>query len=224
MFAAKNLLLTPPPSTSSAPVYDNSAISAAQSGTPAGTAFTFTETVAAGSYAVVAVYGALECGGLPASNTVKVGGVTLASKGNVSIDNNPSGSGWIWVYGGDISSAGSGSKTVSVTPSADLGFFYGYASCHTYTGVTSVGSLQTAFGNSTSPSRSVTSASGDRVWGSIATALPGNSFSAFSLTQRKLQTSSDPSAISGDTTGSATVTVSATISSDAWAAAGINLI
>lgn len=203
------------------PAYDSGALSSYELAVSSGTAFTFTQTAAAGTYVIVTVYGNSSIGSLATSIVAKFGTVTLTSLGNVSLNNNAA-SGWIWAFGGFVS--GSGSQTVSVTVNTSGSPFFGYATSDTYKNVTSVGTLQKAFGNSSSsPSVSVSSASGNVVWGAIAGQAGGDTFSSFSLTQRQTQNSNAPTLVTGDKAGAATVVVSAGLG-DSWAALGLNML
>jgi hypothetical protein len=211
------------------PSYDNSAASSYQNAVASPATFTWSHTTAAGSYAIVLV----ACGegfsnmGGPAGTTtatVTFGGVTLSSLGAVKA-NNDGNRGWLWVFGGNVSSAGSGSKTVSVTLTESGLSFYGWGSSYTYQAVGSVGTLQTAFGASTSPTKAVTSASGRRVWGSVMANAFGDNLTSFSLTARQTkQVTGNPGFTAGDAAGAATVTVSASMTSDEWAVVGLDLL
>lgn len=210
--------------------YDNSTISAHQSLLASGTAFTWSHTAASGSYAIVAVYS--DSAGTPTSTAatalVKFGASTMTSLGSISL-NNVSGDGFIWVFG--LASAPSGAQTVSVKFTQSGHTFSGWAAAYTYIGVSSVGTLATQASTSTSPSVSVSSGTGDLVWGAIANysgvVSASAAISSFSLTQRQAVNSgtSYPFFISGDTAGATTVTVSATDASGyPEAAVGLNIL
>jgi len=116
--------------------------------------------------------------------------------------------------------------TVSVTFTEATKTFTGYGASFTYLNVSSVGPLQTSFGNSAAGSLVVPSAPGNLVWGTVFNAS-GNVQSAFSLTLRQQEdlASNFPIFQAGDTPGAANVTVAANLAgSFYWAAAGLNLV
>jgi hypothetical protein len=136
--------------------------------------------------------------------------------------NNTANAGFIWLFGAP--NIPSGSQTINaVLTDTGQQFAFGYLLSATYTGVGSVGALQTAHGSSTSPSVAVSSALNHAVFGIIAN-YQNPAYSSFSLTQRKYQSVNDPTFIAGDTAGASSVTVSAAQSSALpWAAVGIDL-
>jgi hypothetical protein len=229
VMAATARMLAPTVSLHSAPVYNNSAVSAFQNNVSSPASFSFSETIAANTYGIVCIEGGSggfnmnDPGGATAA-TVTFGGVTLTSLGFVNL-NNTGTDGWAWVFGGDLSSLVAGTYTVAVTVTQAGSSFNGWAHSHTFTNVGSVGTLQTAFGNGTSPSVSVPSAAGRRVWGCVTAKDAFATPSAFSLTQRQSQVVNfDPPAfVAGDAAGAPTVTVSATIGSETWGVVGLDL-
>lgn len=205
------------------PTYDNSAKSAHQPSLASGSPFTFNVTAAAGDYAAVVIWGSAATIG-PAAGiaAVTINGQTMTALGYVYANNNTAGQ-YAWVFAYNDASANAlnnGSNTVSVTPTQSGGVtFGGYGTAHTFKNVTGLGSLQTAHGSSASPSVAVTAAaSTDVVFGGI---IAGAAVSAFSLTNRQSSTSS-PAFVTGDATGSTSQTVSGTITSNVWAAFGID--
>lgn len=200
------------------PSHDNSAISATQSGLASGTPFTWTQMVSVGSYGLIAVTN----GGastLAAAAVVKIGSATLTDLGSVYI-NNASGNGYIRVFGGPT--IGGGVQTCSVQLTEAGKTFGGQALSTTIIDVASVGALQTAFGNSASPSVSVTSAAGRLVWGALAKTGALAGFASFNLYTRQAALAV-PWGIAGDAPGASSVAVSGTIASNPWAAVGLDL-
>lgn len=205
------------------PCWDESVQSSAQVSLASGTAFTWSHTVASDSpYGIIAV---CSTGGLgqmttDATTEAKIGSVTLSPLGALHA-NNDADSPCLWVFGaGGIPS---GSQTASVKLTQTGKTFTGLAASYTYNNVEAVGTLTTAYGNSTAPSRSVSSATDRKVWGVV---LGAHDLSTFSLTSREAANNillTGVSYASGDATGAATKTVSASMASGVWAAAGLDL-
>jgi hypothetical protein len=221
--------------TGAVPAYDNSAISSLQNGVPSPASFTWTQTVAAGAYVIIAIfepYGSSFHMQGPGNTTavVKMGTVTLSSLGYAFLGGTSDSNGWTWVFGGYVS--GSGSQTASVTLTQSFSNFYGYAASFTYTNVFSVGTLQTAYGTTTPGSMpvSVSSAASALVWGAVNVSANSTvNLTSITLTQRQAEDMGvtwGEAFVAGDITGATTVSVSAyTASSDTsgWAAVGLSL-
>lgn len=161
----------------------------------------------------------------PASATASVtlGGVTLTSLGYALV-NNLASAGFIWRFGGSGVATGSQTASATITQGTAI-LIYGCLQVTTYTGVGSVGSLQTAYGSTATPGVAISSATGHTVCAVISGYDVASTFSALTVTQRKVQ-STNPPFIAGDGAGSSSVTVSATQSNGAypWAAVGIDMI
>jgi hypothetical protein len=161
-----------------------------------------------------------------ATAAVTFGGVTLSSLGSV-YNNNTTGSGFLWVFGG--AGIPSGTQTVSVEFTQSGGSWTGYISSFTYLNVAAVGSLQTAFGDSAGPAVSVTppSASPGLLWG--ANSYNGwQPLNSFSLTNRQsvINNNNTPDYVAGDIGVSGTTAINITSgwpASNPWAAAGLVL-
>ena len=208
--------------TAPTPAFDAEAVSTKQTSVASGTPFTWTHTAAAGAYGIVvleASSSSSNVGPAAGSATVTFGGSSTTSPGYVYF-NNTTTLGYLWVF--VIPSVSGGSQTISATLTQSGKTFTGWGSSYTYKNISGTGSLVTAYGTSaTSPSASVTAAnSTDIVWGIIGTG--STTLSSFSLTQRAIEASQNPSFVAGDTTGSATV--SATLGTGmTWAVAGLDL-
>lgn len=207
-----------------APVYDNSVVSSIMIGTNPTTTGSVGITVGGGANNYTFIDIIATNGGsqhwVPGSATFTItcGGVTFASLGSVLIGNVDV-AGFIWRFGAANVPSGAQTANVSLT---EVGQQFGQAwiLVSTYTGVGSVGALQTSFGVSASPALSVPSATGNLVSAVIADYASGL-LTSFSLTQRQYVTSNVPIFIAGDGAGSASVSVTASNSAGAhWAVLG----
>lgn len=186
-----------------------------------GTPFSWTHQASQGSFAIVVLYS----GGSmtpAAAASVTFGGTAMTSLGSVLSDNTAAQS-WLWVF--SLANVAGGAETVSVTLTQTGDNFDGFATSFTYNGVSSVGTLQTAFGSSTTASVAVTSAPGDIVWGTVIT--DGANIPGFTGTVRENLGggSAQPYFTAGDYPGASSVTVTAPLPVNfEWAAAGLNLI
>lgn len=207
-----------------APVFDASALSSVVSTQTNTLPISWSHTVGAGAnncgvVAVVNTNGGAGSFAPTGTPTASIGATSLTYLGSV-LFNNAASLGFVAVWAGLLVPAGAQTVSTSVACAGQsTGNAYG-VSC-TYTGVGSVGTLQTAFGSSTSPSVSVPSATGDLVWGLIGHWYV-DTLSGFSLTSRR--SASNPVLNAGDGAGSASVAVSATLSAAReWGAVGLDI-
>lgn len=212
--------VTPAPSATGllTPNYDHSAASARQSALASGTAFTWSSGGGtAGAYGIVFVAGSTSSTDLSATASVTWGGTAMTSLGS-QYNDNISTDGWGWVF--VLNGIPAGSQTISVTLTQAGKTFTGEGSSYSYANVSSVGALQTAFGLSITPSVAVTAANTtDIVWGALQ--AQNHTATGFSGTLRQ-SASVAPAFYAGDTTGSATISATAS-SSTVWSAFGLDL-
>lgn len=210
--------------TSKAVQYDNSAKSAVQSangGNGTNVVVTHNHTINKSdrTYAIVGVAFYIAFNAMQSTNlsgvqqTVDFGGVTLSYLGSAS--NNNGDNGGMSFYGGDVSAAGTGTKTVTTTlplSGSQAGRPYtGQISSYTYTSVGQIGKLKTNFANPSTLAVETKAGVGRRVFGMISQ-YSGSAFTAFSLTQRQID-DGGAAWIGGDTeSDTATETVTGTYS------------
>lgn len=160
---------------------------------------------------------------LVTSYTVSIGSTTLSPLGSVLINNAQSG-GFIWTFG--AAGVPTGSQTVTMTLNfSGIFWVWGYALSSTYTGVGSVGALQTAYGSAGGTQGvTVPSASGHTVHGGLINYTTGT-YSSPTFTARETQATNQPYWIAGDMAGSSSTNFSATESLNTlWAAAAFDLL
>jgi hypothetical protein len=212
----KEPVFVDPPS----PSFDNSALSAPQASVASGTPFSwFSGGGTSGAYGIVK----LECGNsvmdLTADVEVTWGGRPMTRKGGVYNDNNST-FGWLMVF--VLDGIPDGNQLIQVTPTQAGKIFSGYGSSYSYTNISSVGGLLTAYGTG-APSLAIPAEnSNDIVWGAVCTGHDAMTSPLPSMTARQHVTGSGFNFYAGDAVGSATV--SATSSATAWSAVGLDLI
>jgi hypothetical protein len=211
-----------------APVFDAQGLSAYQGNIQNSLTLTWTHVVGTNpnNYGLVTIF---EGNGgnadlMPSSVTsssVSIGSTTLSSLGYVLM-NNSQADGFIWVFGAP--NCPTGSQTVTMTLNfSGIFWVWGYGYSTTYTGVGSVGSLQTAYGSGTANSVTVPSASGHLVYGAMEN-YSTDTYSGLSFTARETQTSNQPYFIAGDMAGTSSTSFSATLSGSLpWGAVGLDL-
>lgn len=207
--------------TPSPPSYDNSAISASQANIASGSPWSWNSDVCtSGAYGIVkldCIPGVMD---LTAAAVVTWGGVPMTRKGGLYRNNN-SANGWSLVYVLDGIPGGNQPIVVTLTDTSSR-VFTGKGYSFSYLNVAAVGALGTAFGTG-SPSLTVSAThTNDIVWGAVFTG--SSAATGFSLTTRESSTSGAVISYGGDTTGVSSATISATSSSTAWCAVGLNLI
>jgi hypothetical protein len=154
--------------------------------------------------------------------TASFGATSMTWLGHVTMGASTNNYGFIAVW--SALTVPSGAQTVS-TSIASAGNTNGnaYGVSFTYTGVGSIGTLQTNRNVSAAPSLSVTSAVGSLVWGLIGNWW-SDSLTSFSLTSRRYQNAGTPYFIGGDAAGATSVTVSATQGATReWAVTGLDI-
>jgi hypothetical protein len=192
-------------STVTAPVFD-----AAGSGahTSLGSTLSGTHTATAG-----ATVFAFVLSGNASTVSATYGGTSMTSVDSVEVNN----AGPATLHFFQLSSAPSGSQTVSVTLTGSTSASFGTVS---YTGVTSVGTPSTTFGSSASPSQALTCSANQLILECIGTTQTISSDSGG--TSRFKSTTTQGVAIQDSTTST---TFGATLAaSAAWAAIGVVLL
>lgn len=182
-------------------------------GSSAGGSPSWTHTASAGAYVIVGIVNANSA----VVSSVTYGGTSMSLLGSIGVNNAP-GNGHVFLYG--LAGVSSGSQTVVVTPSSPCNIAGNSVS---YTGVTSVGSAQTAFASGTSLSQSTSGGGSANLtaqvfgWGSSPTG------SVYSATQRYNLHGSNGGLVIGDSS-TANTTFTATLSaSAAWGGAAVVL-
>jgi hypothetical protein len=205
-------------------LFDASAVSSA-SGLQTGTLSQLWTQDVAGNCGLVAVIcsNAGSATGVPSGTpTASIGGTGISYLGSVLMGNTSIG-GFIAVFGGlGIPNGSAKTCTYSITNSG-LNFANAFGMSFTYSGVLSIGTLQTAFGSAGLASVTVASAVGRLVWGALGQYQAG-AYTGFTLTSRQSNGGSAPGYIAGDGAGSSSVVVSGTSTAGAFAAAGIELL
>lgn len=211
-----------------APLFDASAASGA-SGLQTGTlSQSWSHDVGAGANNLGII--SVECSntgaatGVPGSPTptASIGGTGLTYLGSVLMNNVAIG-GFIAVFAALGMPAGLGKTATYSITHAGQNFGNAFGTSFTYTGVASIGALQTAFGGGGLASVTVASAVGRLVWGALAQYQAG-AYSGFTLSTRQSNGGSAPGYVVGDGAGSASVVVSGTSTSGAFAAAGFDIL
>jgi hypothetical protein len=208
-------------------VFDAQAMSAVNSGETNTLTTSHSHTAASDASGIVAVVnsnngsnGGFTPTGTP---TASFGATSMTYLGAVTMGASTNNYGFIAVW--SSLSVPSGSQTIA-TSIASSGNTNGnaYGVSFTYTGVGSIGTLQSSRNVTAAPSLSVTSATGNLVWGLIGNWW-SDTLTSFSLTSRRYQNAGTPYFISGDAAGATSVTVSATQGATReWAAAGLDLL
>lgn len=177
----------------------------------------------AGTYALVSLYGAGTMTPAATITTLTFGGTTLSSLATPVMTDNTAATTVLWVFGGFITAGGSLTVDVELTQSGDT--FDGFATSFTYNNVSSVGTLQTAFGSSTSAAVTVPSAPGSVVWGTATTNGANPPGFTGLIRQNMLTGSNQPFYTAGEYPGATSVAVTAPLPVNyIWAAAGLNLL
>ena len=193
-----------------APVYDNGAVSAVVSAQVSTLPISWTQNIAAGASAIVAVNNGnngTNNGFTPTGTpTCTVGGQSLTFLG-YQTQGTTTNLGFIAVWAG--LNVPSGSSVSIVTSIASAGNTQGnaYGVSHTYTGVGSFGALQSGGFASGTDTLSANSATGHTLWGMIGEWW-NDGFNTFSLTSRQTN-GLVPAFLCGDTAGASSVSVSA---------------
>lgn len=190
----------------------------------AGTAVTETHTVVSSNPVQVLLCLGYEQGsaiGFPTLSPVTFGGTSMILVGNLGNNNLASTNGWIGIYK-LLWTGGAGAQTVSVTDTTSTtSWWYNTVA---YTGVGSVSAPVTNGGSSTSPSVTVTSATGHMVVSIMG--IFDKAVSAPTQTSRYSQsgTSLIESGIIQDAAGASSVTFGMTVGGTAaWAALAVDL-
>lgn len=210
-----------------APVYDNSATSSASGGVSNTLTQSWTQDVGAGAnncgiIAVTCTNSGSAQGVVTGTPTASIGGTSLPYLGTVLYNNLAIG-GFTAVFGTLGVPTGLGKTvTYSITDSGQ-NFGNAFGTSYTYTGVSSIGALQTAFGSAGLASVAVPSATGHLVWGALAN-YQGGVYTGFTLTQRQGQGAAAPAFVAGDGAGASSVTVSGTSTAGAFGAVGLDLL
>lgn len=213
-----------------APVFDATAVSAASGFNSSGTvALSWSHTVGGGAnnYGIVACV--IGNGGAanfnPNSSTVTIGASTLTLLASGILMGGSVVAGVLCVWGAAGVPTGSQTVNMSVTTSPTQNVSNLYGTSFTYTGVGSVGTVQSATGQFGSNAVTVPSATGDLVWGLVGNYQTGT-YSSPSYTQRQsIATGGGPFFAAGDQAGAASVNFNATQSSTFhWAAVGLDLL
>lgn len=210
------------------PLFDATAISSASGAQTNTLALSWSHTVGTGSdnCGIIAVIGDNNgIGGFVPTGTptASIGGTPLTYLGSVLLGN-ASINGFIAVWAVQNVPTGSQTAAISMTDTGQ-GLANAYGTSFTYTGVTGIGSLQTAFNTNgtTQSALSVPSAVDHLVWGLLANYQTGT-YTSPTFTSHESQTASAPYFDAGDIAGASLVSVGATQSTTyAGAVVGLDL-
>lgn len=210
-----------------APLFDASALSVA-SGLQSNTltqSWTHTAGAGANNCGIICVHATNSGSGTFVPNgtpTANIGGVSLTYLGSV-LQGGTNIAGWIEMFAGLNVPTGAQTATYTSVHSGN-NVASAFGTSHTYTGVGSFGTLQTAQAVSAAPSVTVPSAAGHTVFGAMSN-YQTMTYSSPSFTQRQTNTAASPYFTAGDMAGVASAVFSATQSGSLhWAAVGLDLL